>query len=390
MNAVVAPPFQPERGDDVSPSLDFEVLFRSAPSLLLVLAPDSRFTILEASDAYLRSRRASRESVLGRGFFEVFPEVPGNSFSTGAANLRGMLERVLATGRGDSLHTPIRDAGGRLRYIIHRLEAIELEVLRSAHERDEAFRKLEIAMQELEAFTYSASHDLRGPLSSIGGYCELLRELESVLPRAASNLISRIDANAKRMTTTLDALLELSRVDRTPVVRRSVDLTAIARRVVCDLREREPERRVVIRIAEGLKGTADERLVAIALENLLGNAWKYTRRTREATVEVGARKVVGRDVFFVRDNGAGFDMAEAGRLFTPFVRLHGTAEFEGHGIGLATVRRVVERHGGSIWAEAQRGRGAVFHFTLSGGEPIARNPPVFASIAADPVEPPGA
>ncbi len=385
MNAVAAPPFQPERGDNIPPGLDFQALFRSAPSLLLVLEPDPRFTILEASDAYLRSRRTTREAVVGRGFFEAFPEAPGHGSPTGAGDLRSMLERVLATRRGDSLHTPVLAADGEIRYIIHRLEAIELEVLRSVHERDEAIRRLELAKEELEAFAYSASHDLRGPLCSIGGYCQLLHERESVLPRSANSLISRIDANAKRMTTILDALVELSRVDRSLVVRRPVDVSELARRVIADLQECDPERRLCVRIAEGLRASADERLVSIALENLLSNAWKYTRGREDATIEVGARKVVGRDVFYVRDNGAGFDMAKSGRLFAPFVRLHASADFEGHGIGLATVRRVVERHGGRIWAEAEPGHGAVFHFTLSTGEAFATNQPIFASVAADPV-----
>jgi signal transduction histidine kinase len=154
--------------------------------------------------------------------------------------------------------------------------------------------------------------------------------------------------------------------------RGRVDVTALARRVVDGLAARDPERVVAVEVAAGLEAWADEGLVTLVLENLIGNAWKYTSRRAGARIEIGRRSVVGQGVFHVRDNGAGFDMDRADKLFAPFVRLHSAAEFEGHGVGLATVKRIVERHGGEIWAEAMPGRGATFHFTLSGSPESSR------------------
>lgn len=159
-------------------------------------------------------------------------------------------------------------------------------------------------------------------------------------------------------------LLGLSRAGRVHMARKRVDLTQAARRAVAKLRAREPDRAIRADIAEGLEAWADEALVAVVLDQLLGNAWKYTRGRTEARVEVGARRSAGKTVFYVRDNGVGFDMARAGRLFTPFVRLHAAAQFEGHGLGLASARRIVERHGGEIRAEAREGEGATIQFSL--------------------------
>ena len=162
----------------------------------------------------------------------------------------------------------------------------------------------------------------------------------------------------------IDGLLGLSRAGRMHMARKRIDLSQAARRAAAKLQAREPERRVVVEIAEGLEIWADEALVSVVLDQLLGNAWKYTRSRADARIEVGVRRSGGRAVFYVRDNGVGFDMARAGRLFTPFVRLHDGAQFEGHGLGLASVRRIVERHGGEVRAEARVGEGATIHFSL--------------------------
>ena len=344
---------------------DFELLFRSAPSLMLVLEPGPDFRIVAASDAYLGATRCARESAIGRPFFEVFPENAEGPRRTGAGSLRSALERVLATGRPDALNVPVFSPEGRMRYIIHRIDAMELEVLRSARERDEALRRLRSANEELEAFAHCASEELRAPMRAIDGFCRVFAEMHgSFLDGEIRRLLARIGANVNRMETIIDGLLGLSRVSRIHMARRRIDVTAAARHVVAKLSAREPERLVAVDIAEGLEAWADEGLVGIVLENVIGNAWKYTRRRPDARIEVGARRTSGRTVYYVRDNGVGFDMANAARLFTPFVRLHDGTDFKGYGIGLTSAKRIVERHGGEIWAESRVGEGATIHFTL--------------------------
>jgi len=350
-----------------SPSPDFELLFRSAPTLLVVLDPSPELRVLAASDAYLRATRTSRESAIGRPFFDVFPETEEGPRSMGAGSLRAALDRVLATGKPDSLNTPVLFPDARIRYIIHRMDAMELELLRSVRERDSALRRLQVANDELEAFVQCTSRELREPLRAIGAFCRVFEEMHGETPDGeARRLLARTGANVNRMESIIDGLLGLSRVGRVHMARRRVDVSAIARRVVEGLASREVERKVDVAIAEGLEAWADENLVRIVLENVIGNAWKYTRRRADARIWIGARRVAGQTVFHVRDNGVGFDMAHADRLFAPFVRLHDANDFEGHGIGLTSAKRIVERHGGEIWAEARIGEGATLHFTLGG------------------------
>jgi signal transduction histidine kinase len=325
-----------------------------------VLAAEPGFVVVEATDGWLRSRRLAREDVIGRPFLELVD-------AGEAAAMRSSLARVVATRAADNRNTPLLSPDSHVRYVIHR-DALELELLRSEHERDEATRRLGEAREELEAFAYSASHDLRAPLRAMAAYCALLRNLDPRLPQTARDLLARMDGSIAKMTGIIEGLLRLSRVDRSRMSRGRVDLGAIARRAVRELQSHEPERHVSVAIDEGLEASADESLISIALENLIANAWKYTSKRGDARIEVGRRRVVGQDVFYVRDNGAGFDMSRAGKLFTPFFRLHSPADFEGHGIGLATVRRVVERHGGQVWAESSPDQGATIRFTL-GSDP---------------------
>jgi len=237
----------------------------------------------------------------------------------------------------------------------------------------EAKLAAEAANRELEAFSYSVAHDLRAPLRSLDGFSQIVLEYYAEkLDEEGRDYLRYIRESAQQMAILIDDLLTLSRVTRGEFERQPVDLTGIARAVAARLRARQPERRVEVVIAEGLAGDGDPRLLTIALENLIGNAWKYSGKRAGARIEVGAIRSNGRVGYFVRDNGAGFDMAYAGKLFGVFQRLHTAEEFEGTGIGLATVQRIIRRHGGHIWAEAAVDRGATFFFTLSGGPFPAR------------------
>jgi signal transduction histidine kinase len=222
----------------------------------------------------------------------------------------------------------------------------------------------EAANKELETFSYSVAHDLRAPLRAIDGFSQALQEdSAAVLDEEGRGHLARVRAATGQMAQLIDGLLGLSRLTRAELAREKVDLTSLARQAVARFREAEPGRRVEVVVQEGLAAEGDPRLLAAVFENLLGNAWKFTKKSASARIEVG-RMEDGGETFFVRDNGAGFDQAYVHKLFGAFQRLHGADEFEGSGIGLATVQRIVRRHGGKIWAEGEVDRGATFFFTL--------------------------
>jgi signal transduction histidine kinase/ActR/RegA family two-component response regulator len=219
--------------------------------------------------------------------------------------------------------------------------------------------------KELEAFAYSVSHDLRAPLRSIDGFSQvLLEEYDDGLDADGQNYLRRVRAASQRMGELIDDLLRLSRVTRAEMIREKVDLSALAQEVAAQLQETQPERQVEFVIAEGLVANGDARLLRVVLENLLGNAWKFTGKQTCARIEFSCTETDGKPAYFVRDSGAGFDMAYADKLFGAFQRLHSTAEFEGAGIGLATIQRIIHRHGGQVWAKGAVGQGATFYFTL--------------------------
>ncbi|HEY4688477.1 MAG TPA: cache domain-containing protein [Anaerolineae bacterium] len=225
--------------------------------------------------------------------------------------------------------------------------------------------QLEAANQELEAFSYSVSHDLRAPLRSIDGFSQaLLEDHADRLNAEAQDHLRRIRAAAQHMAQLIDDLLTLSRLTRIEMRREAVDLSALARSIVAELQAADPTRAIEVVITDGLVVQGDARLLRVMLENLLGNAWKFTGKQPQARLEFGVTAQDGETVYFVRDNGAGFDMAYAGKLFGAFQRLHHLDEFPGTGIGLATVRRVIYRHGGRVWAEGAPEQGATFFFTL--------------------------
>lgn len=249
------------------------------------------------------------------------------------------------------------------------------EELESAHAQAQAqlerrvrerTAELEAANRELEAFSYAVSHDLRVPLRAIKGYCSALQEeCADALDDAGRQYLERIQGATACMSEFIDGLLVLSLVVRTELQQQPVDLSALAHDFVRQLREQEPWRNIDIRIEPGLTAVGDPALLRLLLQNLLGNAWKFTVHAPAACIHFARERRQGCDVFFVRDNGIGFAMEHAAKLFQPFVRLHGRDAFEGSGIGLATVRRIVERHGGVVSAEGTPQQGAAFCFTLA-------------------------
>ena len=235
--------------------------------------------------------------------------------------------------------------------------------------------ELEAANRELEAFAYSVSHDLRAPLRAIDGFSQaLLEDYGDTFDKTARGYLQRVRTGTRNMNVLIDDLLRLSRISQAPLQPADVDLSAMAHEIAARLRQHAPGRSVRVEIAPGLRVQGDPGLLRILLDNLLDNAWKYTGRTDAAHIVFDTADEAGETVFRVRDNGVGFDMRLAGKLFGAFQRMHRQDEFEGHGIGLATVRRIVHRHGGQVWAHAEPGRGATFHFTLGGTEPAGDAP----------------
>jgi light-regulated signal transduction histidine kinase (bacteriophytochrome) len=226
---------------------------------------------------------------------------------------------------------------------------------------------LKLANRELEAFSYSVAHDLRAPLRGMNGFAQaLLEDYGDKLDADAIDDLHEIHNNALRMGALIDALLSLSRVTRTELRRDWVDLTSLARAVTTELQLTDPDRAVDILIDDHLRAFMDPNLARVLLENLLGNAWKFTGKISPSRIEFRSVDTDGVPSFFVRDNGAGFNPDHIDKLFGPFQRLHTVSEFKGTGIGLATAQRIVHRHGGRIWADGQVDGGATFHFTVPG------------------------
>jgi signal transduction histidine kinase len=226
--------------------------------------------------------------------------------------------------------------------------------------------ELNATIEELEAFSYTVAHDLRAPLARIDGFSQALLEFQSdKLDDEGKRYLQRVRASSQRMCGLVDELLSLSRVTRVEMRRERVDLSTLALSVGADLKQRDPSREVELTVQPDLWALGDAGLMYSALFNLLENAWKFTNKRPSARVEFGAIEKYGTPVYFVRDDGAGFDMASSQRLFQAFQRLHAASEYAGNGIGLATVARIVKRHGGRLWAEGSIGRGATFYFSVS-------------------------
>jgi len=384
-------------------------LFESLPGLYLVLTPDLK--IVAVSDAYLKATMTTRAGILGRGLFEVFPDNPDDPGATGAANLRASLDRVLQHNAPDTMaiqkydvrrpdgvfeehywspiNSPVFGADQRIKYIVHRVEEVtefvlkktppagshaelnarvqqmEAEIFQSSQKLQATNQQLEAANKELESFSYSVSHDLRAPLRAVNGFAGIvLEEFGPQLPAMAQRYLERIRMGGQQMGELIDDLLAFSRLSRQALKRQRVDTTQLVQGVLDDLAAQREGRQLEVQIGTLPHCSGDPALLKQVWINLISNAIKYTRGREPARIEINCEPDHGEDIYFVRDNGTGFDMQYAHKLFGVFQRLHRADEFEGTGVGLAIVQRIIHRHGGRVWAEAHQGQGAIFRFTL--------------------------
>jgi PAS domain S-box-containing protein len=260
--------------------------------------------------------------------------------------------------------SPVRDSSGKV-VSISKVARDVTERRCTERELARAKETAEAASRELEAFSYSVAHDLRAPLRGMNGFAQvLLDEYKQKFDAEGQDWLNEILLNANRMARLIDALLSLSRVTRSELRRELVDVSTLARTILAELATQDTQRSVRVSVADALSAEADPPLARALLENLLGNAWKFTSKAASPQIAVGMREINGERIFYVKDNGAGFEMAYAQKLFAPFQRLHSNHEFAGTGIGLATVKRIVQRHGGRIWGEGAADAGATFYFTL--------------------------
>jgi PAS domain S-box-containing protein len=317
----------------------------------------------------------SREELVGRNDYDFFPAAQAEFFQAkdretleGGAVVDIAEEPIETKGGRRWLHTkkvPLPGDDGRPGYLLGISQDIT-ESKRTAEALRAAIEASQAANRELEAFSYSVAHDLRAPLRGIDGFSQaLLEDSGHLLDETGRNHLRRVRAATDRMGELIDGLLALARLASAELRFEDVNLSAVAAAVVDELRRASAARQVVVTIAPGLVARGDPRLLRGVLDNLLGNAFKFTAKRARAHVEFGARTAEGERVFFVRDNGVGFDEQYATKLFSPFQRLHHTSDFPGAGIGLATVQRIVARHGGRIWAESRPDEGATFSFTVA-------------------------
>ncbi|HST83796.1 MAG TPA: response regulator [Kineosporiaceae bacterium] len=352
-------------GDEALELLTFETM----DCILLQLADQDQSGL--AMCRRIKSAPGVRDVPLVLMALDVDPQAMIEALAAGADDyvlLSGDVQVLAARIRAQLRRRQLQDEHRLLRETLLR-QQIEAAEARAAAEialsKAAMVEELERKNLELEAFSYSVSHDLRAPLRTVDGFVRSLSEnLAEHLDENGTRQVKRIHGEVARMNEMIDDLLELSRVGRAQLRRGDVDLAALAEVILADLAAGAPDRQVTVVIEAQLRASADPRLIRNVFENLIGNAWKFTAKTPSAIVEVGCEQSDRGPAYFVRDNGSGFDMARSTRLFSPFQRLHSQSDFPGTGIGLATVYRIVDRHGGQVWAEAAIGHGATFRFTL--------------------------
>lgn len=388
---------------------ELQSLFESLPGLYLVLTTELK--IVAVSDAYLKATMTARESILGRGLFEVFPDNPEDPSANGVHNLRASLERVLKNAVPDTMaiqkydvrrpdgqfeehywspvNSPVFGADHEIKFIVHRVEEVtdfvkqkikdgsvpsemsarlqqmEAEIFKSSQKLQEANQLLEASNNELEAFAYSVSHDLRAPLRAMDGFSKaLVEDYGTAIPGEGTRYVQVIRNSARKMGQLIDDLLTFSRLSRAPLNRRSVDTRSVVEAALKELEPAKAGRHVEVIVGDLPGCEGDPGLLKQVWMNLLSNAFKYTQKREFAVVEVGSLREGETVTYFVRDNGAGFDMRYVHKLFGVFQRLHRVEDYEGTGVGLAIVQRVVHRHGGKVWAESVVESGATFYFNL--------------------------
>jgi signal transduction histidine kinase len=388
----------------------FESLFEYLPGPYLVLTPELK--IVTANAAYLKATMTRREDLRGRDLFDAFPDNPADLAATGTSNLRASLDRVRQNLSADTMaiqkydvrgpdgafverywspiNSPVLGADGRIEYILHRvedvtefvlkraeaaesdadlrarMERLEAEVFQSSQAVQAANQRLQAVNKELESFSYSVSHDLRSPLRHIDGFADLLdRQAGSGMNADARRYLGKIRDGARRMGVLIDELLVFSKMGRKEVRMSRISLRSTVDDVIAELNDSAAGRAIEWRVGPLPEVEADGPMLHQVFANLLGNAVKYTGTRPRAVIEVGSMDSERNEVVvFVRDNGVGFDMQYADKLFGVFQRLHRADEFEGVGIGLANVRRIIDRHGGRTWAKSQVDHGATFYVSL--------------------------
>jgi PAS domain S-box-containing protein len=357
----------------------FHTIFRHTAAGMALTFPDDGF--IKVNPAFCRFLGYTMDEVMRLRLTEVvhpddhelFPATvrEGAQDCPTLTKEQRFLRRDGAIAWGHASITWFYDGTGSPVYAVHLIQDIsELKRTEKENERLNASlatraAELEATNRELEAFNHTASHDLRAPLTGIAGYSEMLLHLcGDGITEQCRGYLEQIFAASRRMGFLINALLNFSRLSRSEMRRERVDLSTLARELALELHMQVPEREVEFSIAPEMEVVGDERLLRVVLQNLFDNAWKYTGRTKTARIECGAAECQGVPVYFVRDNGIGFDASLAQRLFEPFQRLHDEQDFPGSGIGLATVERIIRRHGGRVWAEGEPDRGACFFFTL--------------------------